>query len=77
MFESNKLPYYACGLGLMTIGIILVITYGFIYLVMFLSNSLSEIEDVKKKLIIGASFIAVGFFIFGLTCALDYNGALS
>jgi hypothetical protein len=73
MLESNKIPYYAFSFLFLIAGFIMLIVYGFIYVIMAISNSMSEIEPVKNKCIIASIIVSIGVILFMVTLGLDYK----
>jgi hypothetical protein len=73
MLESNKIPYYALSFVVLAVGIVMLLVNGLIYIVMVISNSMSEIQPVKNKCIIASIIVSIGVVIFAITLALDYN----
>lgn len=77
MLETNKLSYYGLSLAVFCFGILFVVVNGVIYAIMNISNSLTEINKVKNRLVIAAIITGAGFVLFGITLALDFNNAFN
>jgi hypothetical protein len=73
MLESNKIPYYGLSFLVLAIGIIMLLVNGFIYIIMVISNSMSEIQPVKNKCTIASIIVSIGVVTFVITLALDYK----
>jgi hypothetical protein len=73
MLESNKMPYYGLSFLVLAVGIIMLLVNGFIYMIMVISNSISEIQPVKNKCIIASIIASIGVVIFMITLVLDYK----
>lgn len=73
MLESDKLPYYGLSLVVLVGGVIMFVVYGFMYLIMHLSNSLAEIQTVKNKFMIATYIVSTGVVLFFITLGLDYK----
>ena len=73
MLESNKIPYYGLSFVVMAVGLVMLLVYGFLYIVMQLTNSMSEIQPVKNKCAIASITVSVGVVIFAITLMLDFN----
>jgi magnesium-transporting ATPase (P-type) len=73
MLESDKLMYYGLSLAVLAGGVIMFIVYGFMYLIMYLSNSLAEIQSVKNKFVIATYLVSTGVVLFFITLGLDYK----
>ena len=73
MLESNKIPYYGLSFLVLAVGILMLLVNGFIYIIMVITNSMSEIQPVKNKCIIASIIASIGVVIFVITLALDYK----
>ena len=73
MLESNKIPYYALSFLILAAGLLMLLVYGCVFLVMSISNSMSEIEPVKNKCTIASIIVSIGVTIFFITLAMDYK----
>lgn len=73
MLESDKLPYYGLSLAVFAAGVIMFVVYGFMYLIMHMSNSLAEIQSVKNKFMIATYIVSAGVALFFITLGLDYK----
>lgn len=73
MLESDKLSYYGLSLVVLVGGVIMFVVYGFLYLIMYLSNSLTNIQSVKNKFMIATYIISTGVVLFFITLGLDYK----
>jgi magnesium-transporting ATPase (P-type) len=73
MLESDKLVYYGFSLAVLAGGVIMFIVYGFMYLIMYMSNSMAEIQTVKNKFMIATYLVSTGVVLFFITLGLDYR----